>query len=126
MAVSEASLAGRRDAVLRDRKPAPVLITDAAESPEKELRRREIRYVIMMSIRALCLIAGAILVSTRPPLLGLWLGLCVAGMVLLPWLAVILANDRRPRKRGVVDQHASKPEQVALPAPRDQRTIDGD
>ncbi len=112
--------------MVRDRKPAPILITDAAESPEKELRRREVRYVIMMSIRALCLIAGAILVSTKPPLWGVWVGLCVVGMVLLPWLAVILANDRRPRKRGVIDPHPLRPGQAALPAPRDEHIIDAD
>jgi hypothetical protein len=112
--------------VLRDRKPAPVLITDAAESQDSQLRRREIRYVIMMSIRALCLIAGAILVSIKPPLLGLWLGLCVVGMVLLPWLAVILANDRAPKRRAERGKvRAQAPAQQALPAPRhDNRVID--
>jgi DUF3099 family protein len=82
-----------------DRRRAPVLITDAPEDPEKELRHREIRYVIMMLTRALCLVAGAILVSTRPPLWPLWLVLCIVGMVLLPWLAVILANDRPPKTK---------------------------
>jgi uncharacterized membrane protein len=113
--------------VVNDRKPAPVLITDAAESQDSQLRRRQIRYVIMMSVRALCLIAGAILVSTKPPLLGLWLGLCVVGMVLLPWLAVILANDRAPKKRaerGKFRAHTTA--RPSLPAPRDDRTIDGE
>ncbi|HEX6500040.1 MAG TPA: DUF3099 domain-containing protein [Micromonosporaceae bacterium] len=76
----------------------PVVITDAQQSPDDQLRRREIRYVIMMSFRALCLIAAAILVGTAAPMLWLWVPLCVAGMVLVPWLAVILANDRPPKK----------------------------
>jgi Flp pilus assembly protein TadB len=110
--------------VARERKPAPVLITTAPEDPEREQRRREIRYVIMMSFRAGCLVAGAIIVSTKPPLWGLWLALAVAGMVVLPWLAVLMANDRRPRRPGQV---ATPPvsQQPALPAPRDDRTIDG-
>jgi len=108
--------------VARERKPAPVLITDAPENPEREQRRREIRYVIMMSIRAACLVAGAIIVSTKPPLWGLWLTLAVAGMVVLPWLAVIMANDRRPRPPGQVPTPPST--QAALPAPRDERVID--
>jgi hypothetical protein len=29
--------------------------------------------------------------------LPLWLTLCVAGAVVLPWTAVLLANDRAPR-----------------------------
>jgi len=109
--------------VARGRKRTPVLITDAPENPEREQRRREIRYVIMMSIRAACLVAGAILVSTKPPLWGLWLALAVAGMVVLPWLAVIMANDRRPRRPGSIPTPTST--QAALPAPRDDRTIDG-
>jgi hypothetical protein len=75
----------------------PQLITDAPQSPEQELRSREIRYVIMMSLRAVCVIVAAILVMTRPPLLGLWLIICVLGAVLLPWAAVLLANDKAPR-----------------------------
>lgn len=109
--------------MVRDRK-SPVLITDAAESPDQELRRREIRYVIMMLVRALCLIAGAVIVSTKPPLWGIWLALCVAGMVVLPWLAVVLANDRPARRRGTPVRPTST-EQPALPAPRDQRVIEG-
>lgn len=111
------------DAVVRDRKP-PVLITDAAESPEKELRRREIRYVAMMLTRALCLIAGAVVVSTKPPLWGVWLGLCVLGMVLLPWLAVIIANDRPARRRGRPERPSPGPDQPTLPAPVDDRVIE--
>ncbi|MFI5931122.1 DUF3099 domain-containing protein [Actinoplanes sp. NPDC051494] len=77
----------------------PVLITNAARSQEDQLRSRQIRYVTMMGIRSLCLILGAILISVQPPLLPLWLILCVAGMVILPWLAVMIANDRPPKSR---------------------------
>ena len=78
--------------------PRPVIITDAERSRDDQLRTRQIRYLIMMSIRAVCLIVAAVLVSTKVPLLPLWLALCVAAMVLLPWLAVILANDRPPKE----------------------------
>lgn len=81
----------------------PALITDAAESPEVELRRRERRYIAMMLLRAGCLILGSVLAMLQVPLLWLWLPLCGAGMVLLPWLAVILANDRPPK-----DEHRFK------------------
>ncbi len=82
-----------------DRKRPPVLITDAPEDPEKELRRREIRYVTMMLTQAACLVAAALLVTMRPPLWPLWIVVCVVGAVLLPWLAVILANDRPPKTK---------------------------
>jgi hypothetical protein len=76
-----------------------VVITDAERSQDDQLRKRQIRYLIMMLIRALCLILAAVLVSVRAPLLPLWLTLCVAAMILLPWLAVLLANDRPPKSR---------------------------
>jgi Protein of unknown function (DUF3099) len=77
----------------------PVLITNADRSPREQIRSREIRYVTMMGLRAACLIIGAILISVRPPLLPVWLIMCAAGMVLLPWAAVLIANDRPPRSR---------------------------
>ncbi|WP_370457766.1 DUF3099 domain-containing protein [Actinoplanes sp. OR16] len=76
-----------------------MLITDAARSQADQLRSREIRYVTMMGIRALCLILGGVLISLRVPLLGLWLVLCAAGMVFLPWAAVLIANDRPPKTK---------------------------
>ena len=103
----------------------PVLITDAPENPEKELRRREIRYVAMMLTRAACLVGGAILVTARPPLWPLWVVLCVVGMVLLPWLAVIIANDRPPRTRAerLKDAQRGRPEPAALPPAADHQVI---
>ncbi|MEE6262983.1 DUF3099 domain-containing protein [Plantactinospora sonchi] len=76
----------------------PILITDASRSQDDQLRSRQRRYIVMMGIRAVCIIAGAILVGAKAPLLWLWLPLCVLGMVLIPWLAVLLANDRPPKE----------------------------
>ena len=108
----------------RDRRP--IVITDAAEAPEKELRRREIRYVVMMLTRAGCLVAGAILVSTKPPLWPLWLFLCVVGMVLLPWLAVILANDRPPRTKAerLEDARRRERQPTSLPSAGEHKVIE--
>ncbi|MBG0559980.1 DUF3099 domain-containing protein [Actinoplanes aureus] len=77
----------------------PVLITNAARSQDDQLRSRQIRYVTMMSVRAGCLILGAVLISAKVPLLPLWLALCALGMVLLPWMAVLIANDRPPKSK---------------------------
>ncbi|RKN59092.1 DUF3099 domain-containing protein [Micromonospora costi] len=76
----------------------PILITDAARSQNDQLTSRQKRYVLMMSIRVACLVVGAILASVHAPLLWLWLPLCAVGMVLIPWLAVLLANDRPPKE----------------------------
>ncbi|NUR72510.1 MAG: DUF3099 domain-containing protein [Hamadaea sp.] len=73
---------------------APILITDAEPSLDKQRHSREIRYLVMMSLRAVCLLLGSLLAVWQVPLLWLWLLLCGLGMVLLPWIAVMVANDR--------------------------------
>jgi hypothetical protein len=103
--------------------PDPVLITDAGEDPEKELRRREIRYVAMMLTRALCVIGSAVIVMQKPPLWPLWAVLAVAGGVLLPWLAVVIANDRPPKRRGEPPAPTTTAGPAALPE-REHRVID--
>jgi Protein of unknown function (DUF3099) len=120
-----------RRASVKKQQDRPVLITNAARSQRDQLRSREIRYVTMMGIRVACLIVGAILISVKPPLLPLWLILCAAGMVLLPWMAVIIANDRpaRSKEERAASHHQPAPA-VALdqqPAEeRTRRTIDGE
>jgi Protein of unknown function (DUF3099) len=93
----------------------PVLITNAARSQGEQLRSREIRYVTMMGLRITCLILGAILISVKPPLLPLWLILCAAGMVFLPWAAVLIANDRPPKTRA---------ERAATPSANTERQLE--
>ncbi|SCL31066.1 Protein of unknown function [Micromonospora nigra] len=77
----------------------PILITDAARSQDDQLTSRQRRYVVMMGVRVACVIVGAILVGVKAPLLWLWLPLVGLGMILIPWLAVLLANDRPPKEQ---------------------------
>jgi hypothetical protein len=109
----------------RKARPDPVVITDAPEDPEKELRRREIRYVAMMLTRALCLIGSAVIVVQKPPLWQVWAVLCVVAAVVLPWLAVVIANDRPPKRRAPVAPPAGTPGPRELPQ-REHRVIDHD
>lgn len=108
--------------------PRPILITDAEESLDKQRHSREIRYVTMMGLRALCLILAAILAVQQVPLLPLWLALCGLGMVLLPWIAVLIANDRpvkaehRWRHKPPAAGPANDPK--ALPTQPTGKTID--
>jgi hypothetical protein len=105
----------------------PVLITDAERSQEDQLRTREIRYVTMMLIRAGCLVLGAILFTVRPPLLWLWLVLCAIGMITLPWIAVVLANDRLPKERHRWRRHRhDDPNARELPSAPPGQVIDVD
>ena len=108
-------------------KRAPILITDAKISQEEELRRRERRYILMMGLRALCLIVAAVLVMLKVPLLAIWLPLCLVGMVLLPWLAVILANDRPPKDKHRLKRYRQNTAPAnSLPAEGQGKVIDSD
>lgn len=81
---------------MRRRRPA-LVITDAPQNPAEELRQRQTRYIVMMLVRAGCLVLAAVLAMLRVPLLAVWVVICLVGAVLLPWLAVIWANNKRPR-----------------------------
>jgi len=107
----------------------PHVITNAERSPTEERRYREIRYLLMMSVRALCLVAAAVLISVRPPLVWLWLAVCAVGMVVIPWLAVLLANvgPVKAEHRLVNRPHRSdEPPANALPSATPPRVIDAD
>lgn len=67
-----------------------VRITDAAESLDADIARRSRRYLIQMSIRVVCFL-GAVMVDH-------WIRwVLVAGAVVLPYIAVVLANAGRER-----------------------------
>lgn len=107
----------------------PILITNAERSQAEQLHSRQVRYVVMMSIRGVCLLVAAILVGTKAPLLWLWLPLCLLGMVLIPWLAVLLANDRPPKEQYRFRHKHTEAEEAprqALPGTPPPRTIDAD
>ncbi|MFU8871365.1 DUF3099 domain-containing protein [Micromonospora sp. SL4-19] len=93
----------------------PILITDASRSQDDQLNSRQKRYVLMMGIRVACLVAGAILVGAKAPLLWLWLPLCGLGMVFIPWLAVLLANDRPPKEQHRLAHKLHRPHRDEAP-----------
>src|SRR5919197_2566072 len=106
----------------RSRADHPVVITTAAETPDEEYDRRRAKYAIMMALRAVCVIAAALTYRFSIPLA---LAFVVGGMV-LPWCAVIIANDRPAKRRRdqVTHRHDLRPER-ALPSGDDGRTVDG-
>ncbi len=97
------------------------VITDLGSSRTAEIRERERRYVITMLFRALCFIAATLLFHGA----ARWFAIGIA--IVLPWLAVVLANA--PNKRA--SQHAAyEPkaprETPGLGAAREPRIIDPD
>jgi Flp pilus assembly protein TadB len=100
----------------------PVLITTAPEHSDDEYDRRRAKYAIMMTLRAICVIAAAMTYRV-----SIWLALTfVVGGMVLPWCAVIIANDRPAKKKGdrVTYRHDLRAER-ALPPADDGRTVDG-
>lgn len=82
-----------------DKHAAPVLITEAAPSYDDELAARRRKYMVMMGLRFPCLILAGIFYHTW------WLALMfIVLSVPLPWVAVLVANDRPPRKAEQVNR----------------------
>ncbi|WP_029137873.1 DUF3099 domain-containing protein [Nakamurella lactea] len=75
----------------------PTLITEAELSYADQFKIRRRRYVIMMAMRVPFLIAAAATYHT--PWLAITL-ICVS--IPLPWMAVLVANDRPARKQRYV------------------------
>jgi hypothetical protein len=105
----------------RSQADQPVLITSAPESNDDEFDRRRKRYAVMMGLRALCVIGAAVSYNISMPLALLFV---VAGIV-LPWCAVLIANDRPARKRAARVPQAGARTEPALPAGSDERVVDG-
>ena len=78
----------------------PVLITDAARSYEEELAARKRRYALMMGMRVPCMVLAAVFYQIP------WLAVTLLVLSIpLPWMAVLIANDRPPRKREKVNRY---------------------
>ncbi|OBA72250.1 hypothetical protein A5641_00455 [Mycobacterium sp. 1554424.7] len=75
----------------------PVLITSAAPSYEEEHRARVRKYLTLMAFRIPALILAAVAYGAWHN--GLISLLIVAASVPLPWMAVLIANDRPPRRK---------------------------
>jgi Flp pilus assembly protein TadB len=100
----------------------PVLITEAQPSLDSQFRARRRKYAIMMSTRTVCIILAAATYHTW------WLmAVFVVGAAVLPWMAVLIANDRPPRKARKVNRYAGHPDPArAIEAPpAESRVIDG-
>ncbi|AZG44179.1 DUF3099 domain-containing protein [Gordonia insulae] len=83
--------------------PDAFLITGAQQSLDDQHRARVRKYLTLMAFRVPALvIAGIVYSATGSGLLALAI---VAISIPIPWVAVLIANDRPPRKRGEVPQY---------------------
>jgi membrane-associated PAP2 superfamily phosphatase len=100
----------------------PVLITEAQPSLDEQLSARRTKYLIMMSVRVVCLVLAATFYHT-PWLLAIF----VAGAVTLPWMAVLIANDRPPKKAFKVHWFGGHPNpgKAITSSAGDSRVIEG-
>ncbi|MFM9034633.1 MAG: DUF3099 domain-containing protein [Mycobacterium sp.] len=90
----------------------PVLITRAAHSYEEQHRARVRKYLSLMFWRIPAFIAAAVAY-------GIWhngvLSLAIlAASIPLPWIAVLIANDRPPRRAEEPRRFPDAPERTAL------------
>jgi hypothetical protein len=113
----------------------PVLITAAEPSYEEQHRARVRKYLTLMAFRIPALIGAAVAYGAWHN--GLISLLIVAASVPLPWMAVLIANDRPPRRaneprrfdaarrRTPLFPTAERPAIEARPHPRPQTGGDG-
>jgi len=73
----------------------PLLITEAAPSQTDQHAARKRRYAITMAIRCVSLVIAAFTAQYSLWAMALF---AVLGTV-LPWVAVVMANDRPPKKQ---------------------------
>lgn len=72
----------------------PILITEAPINADDEYNHRRKRYLIMMIIRALCVIGAASTFQYSG-----WLAAAfIPAALVLPWSAVLIANNRPPKQ----------------------------
>jgi Flp pilus assembly protein TadB len=96
----------------------PLLITEAEPSQAEQHAARKKRYAITMGIRGVCIVLAAVFHQI------LWLMLLFAALgAVLPWIAVVMANDGPPKKRVRVNHFDARPDRVLESRPT--RVIDG-
>jgi predicted tellurium resistance membrane protein TerC len=73
----------------------PTAITELPQSPDEERRSRMIRYTVAMGIRLVCIVLALVLPDW-------WRVVPLVGAVVLPYVAVVVANNVRSGPRSPV------------------------
>ena len=100
-----------------------VRITTAGANRADDIAKRQKRYLLSMSLRSACFI-GAV-VAALAGLTWLWPFL-IAGALVLPYIAVVLANNSAPRADGfeLRDAGAARPQLTPGARPRNDQERD--
>ncbi|MGV9673197.1 MULTISPECIES: DUF3099 domain-containing protein [unclassified Gordonia (in: high G+C Gram-positive bacteria)] len=115
-----------------DRRNADAFLITGAPTPYDEQHRARVRkYLTLMAFRVPALIIAGIVYSSTGS--GWWALAIIAASIPLPWVAVLIANDRPPRKRGEVPQYKYGPDHHVVGPPAlgpsgrsiDSTTVDG-
>ena len=102
----------------RPRQSDPVLITEAEWSQDEQHAARKRRYALTMGIRVVFLVLAAVFYHI------VWLMLIFAVLgTILPWIAVVMANDRPPKKK--LDAHRYQARSDRQLESKPARIIDG-
>ncbi len=98
----------------------PILITEAEVSFDDEFAARKRRYTILMACRIPCLVlAGVSYLAFGNP----WIAVALIVLsVPLPWIAVLIANDRLPKKARKVNRYRA--DRRALPEVTEAQIIE--
>ena len=92
-------------------KDQPVLITGASQSFDDEFAARKKRYSLIMACRIPCLIlAGVFGIGFNLPIVAV---LFIVASVPLPWVAVLIANDRMPKKAEKVNRYRGQAQRLS-------------
>lgn len=101
----------------QSRASEPVLITDAEMSYEEQLKVRKQRYKIMMGLRIPLMVLAAVFYQIP------WLAVALLVLSIpLPWIAVLIANDRLPKKTEKVNRYQADRRQIEA---REHPVIEG-
>jgi len=98
----------------------PILITEAQVSFDDEFAVRKRRYSIIMACRIPCIVLAGV---SYLALGNAWIAVTLIVLsVPLPWIAVLIANDRLPKKAGKGSHY--RPERTALTEVPDAQIIE--
>src|SRR5690349_13524655 len=90
----------------------PVLITRAAPAYEVQHRQRVRKYLTLMAFRIPALILAAVAYNIWQN--GLISLAIIVASIPLPWMAVLIANDRPPRSAEEPRRYAGRGERIPL------------